>query len=67
MVYHLEIKETAESKPLIEHLLTLKYVKVLSEKRKPLSETAIRKAIKQSEKSKKISWTKAKEEMASWK
>jgi len=67
MTYHLEIKETVESKPLIEHLRTLKYVKVSKRERKSMSDAEIRKAVKKSEKSKRISWSKAKQEIASWK
>ena len=34
MVYYLEIKETPESKSLLEHLRTLKYLKVTSQESK---------------------------------
>jgi hypothetical protein len=36
MTYLVEIKETAESKPLLEHLRTLKYVKIKSTQDKPV-------------------------------
>lgn len=35
MTYFIEIKETKESKPLVEHLCTLKYVKMKRESDKP--------------------------------
>jgi hypothetical protein len=35
MTYLVEIKETTESKPLLEHLRSLKYVKVRKQKDKP--------------------------------
>ncbi|HWB63142.1 MAG TPA: hypothetical protein VG603_06520 [Chitinophagales bacterium] len=41
MTYLLEIKETAESRPLIEHLKTLKYVKVTKSGKKKLQKPAI--------------------------
>lgn len=67
MTYHLEIRETAESKPIIEHLLSLKYVKVVKPERKSLTKAEIVESVKKSEKSKRISWAKAKKEIASWK
>lgn len=67
MTYHLEIKETAESKAIIEHLLSLEYVKVIKPERKPLTQKEIADSVKKSEKSKRISWSKAKKEIASWK
>ncbi len=67
MTYHLEIRETAESKPIIDHLLSLKYVKLVKPERKSLSKAEIVEAVKKSEKSKSVSWAKAKKEIASWK
>ena len=67
MTYLVEIKETAQSKPLIEHLKTLKYVKLRKEKERPDSEEEIAKAVKKSEKSKRIKWEEAKKDIAAWK
>lgn len=66
MTYIVEIKETEESKPLIEHLKTLKYVKMKRAERK-LHREEIIKEIRKSEKSKRIEWSDAKRQIASWK
>lgn len=65
MTYLLEIKETPGSKALIEHLKTLKYVKM----RKADDEFGrdIVKAVRKSEKSKRIKWEDAKKQIAAWK
>jgi len=67
MTYVIEIKETSESKPLIEHLRTLKYVKVKKAERKSSSSGEIVASLKKSEKSKRIPWQDAKKQIASWK
>jgi len=69
MTYLVEIKETAQSKPLIEHLKTLKYVKLRKEREIGLSysDEELVKAIKKSEKSKRIKWEDAKKKIAAWK
>ena len=67
MTYLVEIKETAQSKPLIEHLKTLKYVKLRKEERVTESDEEIVKALKKSEKSKRIKWDDAKKQIAAWK
>ncbi len=67
MAYFIEIKETAESKSLVEHLRSLKYVKVSKAERKTYDVNALVEEVKKSEKSKRISWKEAKKEMASWK
>ena len=66
MTYLVEIKETEESKPLIEHLKTLKYVKMKRTERK-LNREEIIKEISKSEKSPKVKWSDAKRQIASWK
>jgi len=66
MTYLVEIKETAQSKPLIEHLKTLKYVKLRKEKEADLQDD-IKHAINKSEKSKRIKWEEAKKQIAAWK
>ncbi|MDZ4844926.1 MAG: hypothetical protein SH857_05180 [Chitinophagales bacterium] len=66
MTYLVEIEEPTESKPLIEHLRTLKYVRMKKADHK--SEAAeIIKAIRKSERSGKIKWSDAKRKIASWK
>ncbi len=67
MTYVLEIKETAESKSLIQHLRTLKYVRMKKAKRKLQSGEELVSAVRKSEKSGKIKWTDAKKQIASWK
>lgn len=66
MTYLVEIKETAQSKPLIEHLKTLKYVKMHKEKGTDIA-TDIKQAVKKSEKSKRVKWDEAKKQIAAWK
>jgi hypothetical protein len=67
MAYYIEIKETSESKSLVEHLRSLKYVKVEKHERKTYDVGDLVAEIKKSEKSKRISWADAKKQMASWK
>jgi hypothetical protein len=67
MTYLVEIKETTESKPLIELLKTLKYVKLKKATREVQTDKEIVKAIKKSEKGKHIKWEDAKKEIMAWK
>ena len=67
MTYLVEIKETTESKPLIELLKTLKYVKLKKASRETPTDKEIVKAIKKSEKGKHIKWEEAKKEIMAWK
>ena len=67
MTYLVEIKETAQSKPLIEHLKTLKYVKLHREKGIPDTDGKILKELKKSEKSKRVKWDEAKKQINAWK
>ena len=67
MTYLVEIKETAQSKPQIEHLKTLKYVKMRKGKAENDSDQDIAQAIKKSEKSKRVKWDDAKKQIAAWK
>ena len=66
MTYLVEIKETAQSKPLIEHLKTLKYVKMHQE---PETDNGsdIKQSVKKSEKGKRVKWDDAKKQIAAWK
>ncbi len=66
MTYLVEIKETAQSKPLIEHLKTLNYVK-LHKGGKDALQGELVKSIKKSEKSKRVKWEDAKKQIAAWK
>jgi hypothetical protein len=67
MTYLLEIKETPESKSLLEHLKTLKYVRLRKTGRDFQTEDEIISEIRKSEKSGKIKWADAKAQIASWK
>ena len=67
MTYIVEIPETAESKGLINHLKTLKYVRIKKNKLKVWTEKEIIKAAHASEKSGRIKWADAKKEISSWK
>lgn len=67
MTYLLEIDETSESKSLLEHLKTLKYVRVKKAYRNFQSEEEIISEIRKSEKSGKIKWADAKKQIAQWK
>lgn len=66
MTYFVEIKETAESKPLIEHLRTLKYVRMKKVNGKTEAADIV-KALRKSERSQKLKWSDAKRKIASWK
>ena len=67
MTYLLEIQETDESKTLLAHLRTLKYVTIKKAGRNFVSENEIVTEIRKSEKSGKIKWADAKKQIASWK
>lgn len=67
MTYLLEIDETKESKPLLEHLQTLKYVRIKKAGRNFQSEEEIISEIRKSEKSGKVKWADAKKQIAQWK
>ena len=67
MTYLLEIQDTVESKSLLEHLRTLKYVRVKKAGRNYQTEEEIISEIRQSEKSGKVKWADAKKQIASWK
>lgn len=67
MTYLLEIKETTESKALIAHLKTLKYVKMKQVERKSNNKEDIVSALRKSEKSKRVKWEDAKKQIAAWK
>lgn len=67
MTYIVEIPETEESKGLINHLKTLKYVRFKKNERKGMTEKEIIKAVRASEKSGRIKWEDAKKEISSWK
>lgn len=67
MTYIVEIPETSESKGLINHLKTLKYVRIKKNKQKVWTEKEIIKAVRASEKSGRIKWEDAKKEISSWK
>ncbi len=67
MTYLLEIKETNESKSLLAHLRTLKYVTMKKAHRNFETENEIVAEIRKSEKSGKINWADAKKQIASWK
>jgi hypothetical protein len=67
MTYLLEIDETKESKSLLEHLRTLKYVRVKQARRNFQTEDEIITEIKKSEKSGRVKWADAKKQIAQWK
>ena len=67
MSYHVEIKEVAELKPLVDFLRTLKNVKVTESERKTYDVSDLVAEIKKSEKSGRIPWEEAKKQIASWK
>ena len=67
MTYLLEIKETNESKTLLTHLRTLKYVTIKKAGRNFETENEIVSEIRKSEKSGKVKWADAKKQIASWK
>ncbi|MFN8322127.1 MAG: hypothetical protein U0T74_05665 [Chitinophagales bacterium] len=67
MTYLLEIDETKESKSLLEHLRTLKYVRLKQAGRNFKTEDEIISEIRKSEKSGKIKWADAKKQIAQWK
>ena len=67
MTYIVEIPKIAESKELIKHLKTLKYVRFKKNEMKVWSEKEMIKAIRESEKSGRIKWSDAKKEIAAWK
>lgn len=67
MSYHVEIKEAAELKPLVDFLRTLKNVTVTETERKTYAVSDLVDEIKKSEKSKRIPWKEAKKQIASWK
>ena len=67
MTYLLEIKETNESKTLLAHLRTLKYVTIKKAGRNFKTEDEIVGEIRKSEKSGKVKWADAKKQIASWK
>ena len=67
MTYLLEIDETNESKSLLEHLRTLKYVRIKKAHRNFQSEEEIISEIRKSEKSGRIKWADAKKQIAAWK
>ena len=66
MTYIVEIPKIAESKELIKHLKTLKYVRFKKAERKIMTEKEMIKAIKLSEKGKKIAWEDAEKIIDSW-
>ncbi len=66
MTYLLEIDETKESKSLLEHLKTLKYVRIKKAGRNFQTEDEIIREIRISEMSGKIKWAAAKKQIASW-
>lgn len=66
MTYIIEIKETSESKPLLAHLRTLKYVR-MKKAGKKTDVAELVKTIRKSEKSRKLKWSDAKKQIASWK